>query len=50
MQNMWAAASGGNDYSLSFSDELIGAPNPYVYSDNLPLVNASGGPEGRSGC
>src|ERR1700720_83125 len=24
--------------------------NPYVYPDNLPRVNAHGGPEGRPGC
>jgi phospholipid/cholesterol/gamma-HCH transport system substrate-binding protein len=26
------------------------AGNPYVYPDNLPRVNARGGPEGRPGC
>ena len=29
---------------------IMGAGNPYVYPDNLPRVNASGGPEGRPGC
>jgi phospholipid/cholesterol/gamma-HCH transport system substrate-binding protein len=29
---------------------LLGSPNPYVYPDNLPRVNAHGGPEGRPGC
>ena len=29
---------------------VLGAGNPYVYPDNLPRVNASGGPEGRPGC
>jgi len=29
---------------------LVGAGNPYVYPDNLPRVNAHGGPEGRPGC
>ena len=28
----------------------LGAGNPYVYPDNLPRVNARGGPEGRPGC
>ena len=28
----------------------LGAGNPYVYPDNLPRVNAKGGPEGRPGC
>jgi phospholipid/cholesterol/gamma-HCH transport system substrate-binding protein len=29
---------------------LSGAPNPYVYPDNLPRVNARGGPGGAPGC
>ena len=29
---------------------LLGAANPYVYPDNLPRVNAHGGPEGKPGC
>jgi phospholipid/cholesterol/gamma-HCH transport system substrate-binding protein len=29
---------------------LLGAANPWVYPDNLPRVNAHGGPEGRPGC
>jgi phospholipid/cholesterol/gamma-HCH transport system substrate-binding protein len=41
---------GGNGYSLASFGDLIGAPNPYVYPDNLPRVNAHGGPEGRPGC
>ena len=45
-----AGALGGNGYSLLSNSELIGAGNPYVYPDNLPRVNASGGPEGRPGC
>jgi phospholipid/cholesterol/gamma-HCH transport system substrate-binding protein len=28
----------------------VGAPNPYVYPDNLPRVNARGGPGGAPGC
>ena len=27
-----------------------GAPNPYIYPDNLPRVNAHGGPGGAPGC
>ncbi|MCV7079425.1 MCE family protein [Mycobacterium szulgai] len=27
-----------------------GAPNPYIYPDNLPRVNARGGPGGAPGC
>jgi phospholipid/cholesterol/gamma-HCH transport system substrate-binding protein len=42
---------GGNGYSLATSSGTIaGAGNPYVYPDNLPRVNARGGPEGRPGC
>jgi phospholipid/cholesterol/gamma-HCH transport system substrate-binding protein len=40
----------GNGYSLQTISELMGAGNPYVYPDNLPRVNARGGPEGRPGC
>jgi phospholipid/cholesterol/gamma-HCH transport system substrate-binding protein len=29
---------------------VLGASNAYVYPDNLPRVNAKGGPEGRPGC
>jgi phospholipid/cholesterol/gamma-HCH transport system substrate-binding protein len=45
-----AASLGGNGYSLRTESELMGAGNPYVYPDNLPRVNARGGPEGRPGC
>ncbi|MFV0496379.1 MCE family protein [Mycobacterium sp.] len=43
-------AIGGNGYSLSAAGTILGAPNPYVYPDNLPRVNARGGPGGRPGC
>lgn len=45
-----AKAVGGNGYSLAAAGSIIGAPNPYVYPDNLPRVNAHGGPGGRPGC
>ncbi|WP_422743102.1 MCE family protein [Mycobacterium sp. WMMD1722] len=45
-----AASLGGNGYSLRTHSEILGAGNPYVYPDNLPRVNAHGGPEGRPGC
>ena len=45
-----AASVGGNGYSIRLNDEIVGAPNPWVYPDNLPRVNAKGGPEGRPGC
>jgi phospholipid/cholesterol/gamma-HCH transport system substrate-binding protein len=43
-------SEGGNGYSLRAQSELIGPPNPYVYPDNLPRVNARGGPGGKPGC
>jgi phospholipid/cholesterol/gamma-HCH transport system substrate-binding protein len=46
----FAHALGGNGYSLVGGGSIMGAPNPYVYPDNLPRVNARGGPEGRPGC
>ena len=41
---------GENGYSMVLHNEILGAGNPYVYPDNLPRVNAHGGPEGRPGC
>jgi phospholipid/cholesterol/gamma-HCH transport system substrate-binding protein len=43
-------AAGGNGYSLAAAGAISAAPNPYVYPDNLPRVNAHGGPGGRPGC
>jgi len=45
-----ADSLGGNGYSLRTHSEVIGPGNPYVYPDNLPRVNAHGGPEGAPGC
>ncbi|MDR3662848.1 MAG: MCE family protein [Mycobacterium sp.] len=45
-----AKGLGGNGYSLTTHTELVGASNQYVYPDNLPRINASGGPMGRPGC
>ncbi|BBX85426.1 MCE family protein [Mycolicibacterium aubagnense] len=45
-----AKGVGGNGYSLAMNQELVGAANSYVYPDNLPRINASGGPMGRPGC
>jgi phospholipid/cholesterol/gamma-HCH transport system substrate-binding protein len=45
-----ANAIGGNGYSLAAAGAVLGALNPYVYPDNLPRVNAHGGPGGRPGC
>lgn len=41
---------GGNGYSLDTNAEILGAPNAYVYPENLPRVNARGGPGGAPGC
>jgi phospholipid/cholesterol/gamma-HCH transport system substrate-binding protein len=46
----FANALGGNGYSGTGVSPIMGAGNPYVYPDNLPRVNARGGPEGRPGC
>ncbi|KWX66885.1 MCE family protein [Mycobacterium sp. NAZ190054] len=43
-------AFGGNGYSLTGRGTVAGAGNPFVYPDNLPRVNARGGPGGRPGC
>jgi phospholipid/cholesterol/gamma-HCH transport system substrate-binding protein len=45
-----ADSLGGNGYSLRTHSEVLGEGNPYVYPDNLPRVNAHGGPEGAPGC
>ncbi|SRX92261.1 Mce-family protein Mce2A [Mycobacterium tuberculosis H37Rv] [Mycobacterium shimoidei] len=45
-----AKAVGGNGYSLAGVGTILAAPNPYVYPDNLPRVNAHGGPGGKPGC
>lgn len=41
---------GDNGYSLRSAGTVFGAGNPFIYPDNLPRVNARGGPEGRPGC
>ncbi len=45
-----AAALGGDGFSLNTTTQFLGAENPYVYPDNLPRVNAKGGPGGAPGC
>jgi phospholipid/cholesterol/gamma-HCH transport system substrate-binding protein len=41
-----------NGYSLGAhsSGTIAGAPNPYIYPENLPRTNAWGGPGGKPGC
>ena len=46
----FSKALGGNGFSGTGFGTIMGAGNPYVYPDNLPRVNARGGPEGRPGC
>jgi phospholipid/cholesterol/gamma-HCH transport system substrate-binding protein len=41
---------GGNGYEAKSTAIVIGPGNPYVYPDNLPRVNARGGPGGKPGC
>lgn len=43
---------GDNGYSLASAGTIfgMGVPNTYVFPDNLPRVNAHGGPGGRPGC
>jgi phospholipid/cholesterol/gamma-HCH transport system substrate-binding protein len=52
VQPLVAKTLGGNGYSLAQYGTLLGfgAGNPFVYPDNLPRINAHGGPEGRPGC
>ncbi|MBS4727951.1 MCE family protein [Mycobacterium sp. SM1] len=40
----------GNGYSVRVRTQVVGGVNPYVYPDNLPRVNARGGPGGAPGC
>ena len=45
-----AKTLGDNGYSLASAGTILLPGNPFVYPDNLPRVNARGGPEGRPGC
>ncbi|MCV7077389.1 MCE family protein [Mycobacterium szulgai] len=48
---IYKAVGGDNGYSLgAASGSIAGAQNPYIYPENLPRVNARGGPGGRPGC
>jgi phospholipid/cholesterol/gamma-HCH transport system substrate-binding protein len=44
------AVESGNHYSAQLGVAIAGSENPYVYPDNLPRTNASGGPGGAPGC
>ncbi len=41
---------GDNGYALHSAGTTVGAGDPYIYPDNLPRINARGGPEGAPGC
>jgi phospholipid/cholesterol/gamma-HCH transport system substrate-binding protein len=41
---------GDNGYALRAFGTVLLPGNPFIYPDNLPRVNARGGPEGRPGC
>ncbi|MDI3313118.1 MAG: MCE family protein [Mycobacterium sp.] len=45
-----ANTEAGNGYSVRVHTQVVGGLNPYVYPDNLPRVNARGGPGGAPGC
>lgn len=41
---------GGDGYALDTNSELVSPANPYIYPENLPRINAHGGPGGAPGC
>jgi phospholipid/cholesterol/gamma-HCH transport system substrate-binding protein len=45
-----AVLESGNHYAAQLGVAIAGTENPYVYPDNLPRVNARGGPGGKAGC
>src|SRR5271168_4776620 len=45
-----AALESGNHYAAQIGVAIAGSENPYVYPDNLPRTNATGGPGGAPGC
>jgi phospholipid/cholesterol/gamma-HCH transport system substrate-binding protein len=45
-----AVLESGNHYAAQLGAAATGTENPYVYPDNLPRVNARGGPGGAPGC
>jgi phospholipid/cholesterol/gamma-HCH transport system substrate-binding protein len=44
------AVLSGSHSAAQLATAIAGAENPYVYPDNLPRVNARGGPGGAPGC
>jgi phospholipid/cholesterol/gamma-HCH transport system substrate-binding protein len=50
LENGGREALGGNGKSVVMDAALLFGDDPYRYPDNLPRVNAKGGPGGRPGC
>ncbi|HUB55105.1 MAG TPA: MCE family protein [Mycobacterium sp.] len=50
LENGGRAAMGGNGKSLNIDGGLLFGDDPYRYPDNLPIVQAKGGPGGRPSC
>jgi phospholipid/cholesterol/gamma-HCH transport system substrate-binding protein len=50
LENGGRAAMGGNGKSLMIDGGLLFGDDPYRYPDNLPIVQAKGGPGGKPSC
>jgi phospholipid/cholesterol/gamma-HCH transport system substrate-binding protein len=50
LQNGGRDAIGGNGKSVIMDAALLMGDDPYRYPDNLPIVNATGGPGGKPSC
>ena len=50
LENGGRDAIGGNGKSVIMDAALLMGDDPYRYPDNLPIVNATGGPGGKPSC
>ncbi|APE18354.1 MCE-family protein MCE3A [Mycobacterium sp. WY10] len=50
LENGGRDAMGGNGKSVIMDAALLAGDDPYRYPDNLPIVNAKGGPGGKPSC
>lgn len=50
LENGGRDAMGGNGRSVIMDAAMLAGDDPYRYPDNLPLINARGGPGGRPSC
>ncbi len=50
LENGGRDALGGNGKSVIMDAALLAGDDPYRYPDNLPIVNATGGPGGKPSC